>query len=110
MQSYEKYNKNSFGVDLPEIYNKYKNANGTLVFNEGTDNEVLFVPIEATGEFPMLSISRDDLEAVGFDGSQVDDEKMKYISSKMADVLVENYYWESLKYFCEHHDIPCLTK
>lgn len=57
-------------------------------------------------EFPAVVLSREDLEAVGF-LSDIDDETMKKIASKLGDRLVEyGGYWEILESVCEYYNIP----
>ena len=40
---------------------------------------------EVTGDFEVCSICRQDLEAIGFNASNVSDEQMKTLASKMSD-------------------------
>lgn len=43
--------------------------------------------------FKITSISRLDLEQEGFDASNVSDETMEILASKMCDTYVENSFW-----------------
>lgn len=58
------------------------------------------------GYFKITSIHRDDLEAAGFDSSQVDDTTMKRLASKMADDYLEQLFWVQLPIIAENLDIP----
>lgn len=46
--------------------------------------------------FHITSVSRDDLEELGYDTSNVSDETMESIASKMADDYCDNQFWISL--------------
>lgn len=89
-----------------QTYKKYKAHNGTLVFHDGTDNEMIFVPIEAMDRFKCVIASREDFDAIGYDASSLTDEQMTYIAQNIGEVLVENYYWESLEYWAEEMNLP----
>ncbi len=56
--------------------------------------------------FEITSISRDDLDAAGFDVSDVDDDTMAELASKMADDYLEQMYWDSMKILAESLGIP----
>ena len=56
--------------------------------------------------FPITSVSRADLAGLGFDASQVSDEKMQRLASKMADDYLEQLYWSSLIIIAEYLEIP----
>ena len=56
--------------------------------------------------FPITSVSRDDLEEIGFDTSNVTDSKMEYLAKKMADDYLEQMYWISLRIIAEYLEIP----
>lgn len=56
--------------------------------------------------FPITSVSRDDLDAKGFDTSEVDDATMERLASKMADDYCEQLFWSSMEIIAEYMDIP----
>lgn len=56
--------------------------------------------------FPVTSVSREDLEARGFDTSGVSDETMERLASKMSDNYCEQLFWISLNVIAEHLGIP----
>lgn len=56
--------------------------------------------------FEITSVSRDDLEAAGFDSSKVDDSTMEILAKRMADDYLEQLYWISLKVMADYMDIP----
>lgn len=56
--------------------------------------------------FPITSIHRDDLEASGFNSSNVDNQTMSNIASRMSEVFVENYFWTTLNIIAEEMGIP----
>lgn len=51
--------------------------------------------------FEITSVSRADLEEKGFDVSDVTDETMERLASKMADDYLEQMYWISLEIIAE---------
>lgn len=104
-KTFEKYTKDDFGWGI-DTYNEYKNAEGTMVFNEGTEDEVLFVPIEQTGEFPILSVCVDDFEELGYDISSLPTEKVKQIANKIGDYMVDDNYWDCIRLACDFYDVP----
>ena len=46
--------------------------------------------------FNITSVHRDDLEAEGFDASQIDDDTMRKLASKLADAYCEHMFWIDL--------------
>lgn len=46
--------------------------------------------------FEITSVSREDLESRGFDTSNVTDEMMQELASKMADDYCEQLFWDSM--------------
>lgn len=61
----------------------------------------LGIPEKKKESFPVTSISRDDLEAAGFDAAGVTDEQMERLADKMADDYLEQMYWISMKILAE---------
>lgn len=56
--------------------------------------------------FPITSLSRPDLERIGFDGAVIDDATMKKLAEMMASDYCEQLFWNSLKIIAEHLEIP----
>ena len=57
--------------------------------------------------FPITSVSREDLEALGFDASDVSDDTMERLASKLADDYCEQLFWISLRVLAEDYfNIP----
>ena len=56
--------------------------------------------------FEITSVSRADLEELGYNTSKVSDEKMEYLAKKLADDYLEQMFWISLDIIAEHMDIP----
>ena len=63
-------------------------------------------PIFRKGSFEITRLSRADLEELGFDISQVDDETMERLARKMDDDYVENHFWLALEILAEMIGIP----
>ena len=61
---------------------------------------------EKKNYFPITSVSRDDLEFIGFDTRNVSDSTMEYLAKKMADDYLEQLYWISLRVIAEYLEIP----
>ena len=55
--------------------------------------------------FQITSVSRDDLEEVGFDTKNVDDSTMIELASKMADAYCDMGFWEDLEILAEDLNI-----
>jgi len=56
--------------------------------------------------FPITSISRYDLEIVGFDTRNVEDSTMENLASRLANDYLEQLYWSSLEIIAEYLGIP----
>jgi hypothetical protein len=56
--------------------------------------------------FNITSVSREDLEGIGYDTSNVDDATMEHLASKMADAYCDNGFWIDLPIIAEYLDIP----
>lgn len=56
--------------------------------------------------FVITSVSREDLKALGYDTSEVSDEKMEYLAKKMANDYCEQLFWTSLDILAECLEIP----
>jgi hypothetical protein len=62
-------------------------------------------------EFPITSITRNDLVQAGFPKKlveQIDDETMKKIASAMEDTYCDHGYWEDLQ-MCVHHTVIAIV-
>ena len=57
-------------------------------------------------EFVISVLSRADLEALGFDVSNVDDDTMQRLADKLGDDYCEQLFWSSLKILAEYFEIP----
>jgi hypothetical protein len=60
------------------------------------------------GYFVVTRVHRDDLKEMGFDASEVSDETMTYLASKMANAYIENSFWIDLEIIGEHLEIKKL--
>lgn len=56
--------------------------------------------------FNITSVSREDLEGIGYDTSNVDDDTMEHLASKMADAYCDNGFWIDLPILADHLEIP----
>ena len=56
--------------------------------------------------FPIVSVSRADLEDKGYDTSNVDDATMERLASKLSDAYVENGFWIDLPIMADYLEIP----
>lgn len=59
-------------------------------------------PTTPRGFFEITSVSKDDLDAAGFDTEDVDDGTMETIARKMSDAYLENGFWEDLKVIADY--------
>lgn len=56
--------------------------------------------------FVISEVSREDLEELGFDISEVSDTTMEYLAKKLGDDYCEQLFWTSLKIIAEYMGIP----
>lgn len=56
--------------------------------------------------FHITSVSRSDLEHIGYDASRVKDATMKKLADKMADAYIEQLFWDTLAIIAEYMKIP----
>ena len=56
--------------------------------------------------FVISEVCREDLEEVGFDSSNVTDETMEKLASKLSDDYCGNLFWTSLEIIAESLNIP----
>lgn len=57
-------------------------------------------------EFVISVLSRADLEALGFDVSNVDDDTMQRLADKLGNDYCEQLFWSSLEILAEYFEIP----
>lgn len=63
------------------------------------------VPV-MSDEFPVIGVTRDDLEQKGFKAADLNDDTMEVIASKMSDLMLDELeYWNALVESCEWHGI-----
>lgn len=60
------------------------------------------------GYFYVIALAREDIEACGYDASELDDEKMRYLAKKIADSIFDTGYWDILKEVLAWNDVPKL--
>lgn len=53
-----------------------------------------------------LSISREDLEHIGFDAEQISDDEIEDLAQKMADAYLDNGYWIDMKVLADLNGYP----
>lgn len=71
------------------------------------EEQILLRKLESNLEyFDMTCVHRDDVEDVGFDASNVDDETMERLLEKMENGYLEYGYHEDLKMACESLNFP----
>lgn len=56
--------------------------------------------------FIVTEVSREDLEAIGYDTSEVSDDTMERLASKLGDDYCEQLFWISLDIMAEYMEIP----
>lgn len=56
--------------------------------------------------FVITKVSRADLDALGFDTSEVSDDTMERLASKLGDDYCEQLFWDSLDIIAEYLEIP----
>ena len=83
--------------------------------NWGEDDKKKFIDewkkgIHKQKLFPITSVSRDDLEGIGYDASKVDAETMERLASKMADAYCDGGFWVDLSIIADNLEIPLKKK
>lgn len=58
------------------------------------------------GFFVIARVHRNDLEAAGFDTSNVTDDEMEQLASKLGSDYCEQLFWTALPIIAEHLEIP----
>ena len=58
--------------------------------------------------FPCVTLSRADFEEKHFDTSNISNEQMGRIASKIGDTLVENLYWECIEEWGNREKMPLI--
>jgi hypothetical protein len=53
-------------------------------------------------DFPITSVCRADLQEAGFDTTDVDDETMSELASKMANAYCDMGFWEELEILAKY--------
>ena len=61
---------------------------------------------EKKDEFPVITLMREDLEQKGFDTSNLGDEWMEKIASKVGDILLDSDYWDHLVWAADYYKVP----
>jgi hypothetical protein len=56
--------------------------------------------------FVISRVSREDLEAIGFDTSDVSDTTMERLASRLGDDYCNQLFWISLDIMAEYFEIP----
>lgn len=56
--------------------------------------------------FVISRVSREDLEAIGFDTSNVSDSTMEKLASRLGDDYCDQLFWISLDIMAEYFEIP----
>lgn len=88
-----------YGEDDEEYLDRLEEYEAMLEKEYGLEENV-------SGYFSISSLHRDDLEAAGFDASNVDDATMERMADKMGDDYVTQLFWEHLPFFAEEFDVP----
>lgn len=73
---------------------------------ESLDIDIHEVPV-MSNEFPVIGVTRDDLEQKGFKAEDLNDDTMEVIAAKISDYMLDELdYWSAVVASCEFHDIP----
>lgn len=83
------------------------------IFYGNVTGEIGYVNVERKEpkrkeEFKCVTLSRADFEDLGYDTSNISDEQMERIASRIGDTLVENLYWECIREW--GNDMPKFNK
>lgn len=93
-------------IALEKSYKTLKNKKGVIVSSDD-NGEFLLIPTPMLDEFVPTTISRQDLISQGFDPSELTDEQMQEIASKMGNDWVGfGDYWETMDACAEEFGLP----
>lgn len=63
------------------------------------------VPV-MSNEFPVIGVTREDLEQKGFKAEDLNDDTMEVIAAKISDYMLDELdYWSAVVASCEFHEI-----
>ena len=60
--------------------------------------------------FIISEVSREDLQHLGYDISEVSDATMEYLAKKLGDDYCEQLFWSSLSITADYLEIPKINK
>ena len=95
----EKWLVEKYGPDDEEYLDRLEEYEAMMVKEYGLEEK-------DSGYFSIGCLHRDDLEAAGFDASNVDDDTMDRLADKMGDAYVSNGFWIDLPIIAEYLEIP----
>lgn len=75
-----------------------------------TQQEQSFLRQLKDGDFSIASVSREDLQSIGFDTRSVTDNQMCHLAKKMSDDYLDQLYWSSMRIIAEGLDFPLHPK
>ena len=75
-------------------------------FKMGTQSLIRDAYYGAKEFFEVCSLSKEDIEAEGFDASELDDDDMARIADKMGDLIHDVEYCYALRGACEYWNVP----
>lgn len=92
-------------------YHEERSMNGSFYAKDLSDGRFLEIVIHElpvmSNEFPVIAVTRDDLENRGFKAADLNDDTMDVIASKMSDYMLDECdFWTALDASCEWHEIP----
>ena len=92
------------GVERRLFTNEFHN----IVSFDTADEAIAFVNdnMPKKESFVITSVSRSDLEGIGFDTSKVSDAQMERLAEKMAEDYVNQMFWISLEILAEDLGFP----
>jgi len=89
-------NADWYGHQTCEIEDVYEDKGGSQEY----------VPVHCKEFFDITSVSREDLESIGFDTANVDDSTMAELADKMSGAYTDSVYWIDLDILAEALGIP----
>ena len=56
--------------------------------------------------FNVIRLHRDDFTNLGFNAEKLSDKELEDIAKRIGEILIENYYWDSIAYFADYYNLP----
>jgi hypothetical protein len=104
----DKYERTDEGADTWVIYEAQEDGTDLLVavFKDSGMAYEYCKELNASDYFRIARVHRNDLDSIGFEVSEVDDDTMQTLADKMCGAYTENVFWIDLETLADCLGIP----